>query len=34
MASFHQIEKRFHGRESNRQALHLVWVPFHYHLVV
>jgi hypothetical protein len=29
---FRLVERRFHGRESNRQPLHSVWVPFHYHL--
>ena len=31
---FHQVEKHFHGWESNRQPLWSVWVPLHYHSVV
>lgn len=31
VASFHQEERQLHGRESNRQSLCPVWVPFHYH---
>jgi hypothetical protein len=33
-ASFRQVERRFHGRESNRQPLCSVWVPLHYRLIV
>ena len=31
---FHQVERRFHGWESNLQPLRSVWVPLHYHLAV
>ena len=31
---FCQVERRFHGQESNRQPLHSGWVPSHYYLVV
>ena len=34
LAGFLQVERQFHGRESNRQPLHSVWVPCHYRLVV
>ena len=31
---FRQVERRFHGLESNRQPLRPVWVPLHYHPVI
>ena len=34
LASYRQVNRRFHSSESNRQPPHSVWIPLHYCPVV